>query len=179
MSDTIGAKGAAQEFEAEVFRALDRYFEARRREIEDSKERGGPAFKAYEQARQQLMQAERELEEIQYRAAELRGGIMGAPVGSSEASELKEEVAELREELGEWQEELGELAKAEQNALGRKREAQEMLRRAEQDFGGNIAEASSGLAGAALAKAEEIDAFKGQVDQRFAEGTTSVLEVAR
>jgi chromosome segregation ATPase len=179
MSETTGAKGAAQEFEAEVFRALDRYFEARRREIEDSKERGGPAFKAYEQARQQLMQAERELEEIQYRAAELKGEVVVSAMGSSEASELKEEVAELQEELGEWQAELGELAKAEQSALGRKREAQERLRWAEQDFGGNIAEASSGLAGAALAKAEEIDAFKGQVDQRFAEGRTSVLEVAR
>jgi len=171
MSETTGAKGAAQEFEAEVFRALDRYFEARRREVEDSKERGGPAFKAYEQARQQLMQAERELEEIQYRAAELKGEVVVSAMGSSEASELKEEVAELQAEFGE-------LAKAEQSALGRKREAQEMLRRAEQDFGGDVAEASSGLAGAALAKAKEIDAFKGQVDQRFAEGTTSVLEVA-
>ncbi len=171
MSETTGAKGAAQEFEAEVFRALDRYFEARRREVEDSKERGGPAFKAYEEARQQLMKAERELDEIHYRTAELKGGFAGSTMGSSEASELKEEVAELQEELAQ-------LAEAEQSALGRKREAQEMLRRAEQDFGGNLAEASSGLAGAALAKVEEIDAFKERVDQRFAEGRTSVLEVA-
>ena len=179
MSETTGAKGPVEEFEAEVFRALDRYFEARRREVEDSKERGGPAFKAYEEARQQLMKAERELDEIHYRTAELKGGFAGSTMGSSEASELKEEVAELQDELGELQAELGELAKAEQSALGRKREAQERLRRAEQDFGGNLAEASSGLAGAALAKVEEIDAFKGRVDQRFAEVTTSILEVAR
>jgi predicted nucleic acid-binding Zn-ribbon protein len=178
MSETTGAKGPVEEFEAEVFRALDRYFEARRREVEDARERGGPAFRAYEQARQQLMQSERELEEIQYRAAELKGEVVESAMGSSEASDLIEEVGELQEELGELQVELGELAKAEQSALGRKREAQERLRRAEQDFGEDLAEASSGLAGAALAKAEEIDAFKGRVDQRFAEGRTSVLEVA-
>lgn len=178
MSETTGAKDPVEEFEAEVFRALDRYFEARRREVEDSKERSGPAFKAYEEARRQLMQAERELDEIQYRTAKLKGEGVGVTVGSSEASELKEEVAELQEELGELQEELAELAEAEQSALLRKREAKEMLRRAELDFGGDLAEASSGLAGAALAKAEEIDAFKERVDWCFAEGRNSVLEVA-
>jgi chromosome segregation ATPase len=178
MSETTGAKGPVEEFDAEVFRALDRYFEARRREVEDSKERSGPAFKAYEQARRQLMKAERELEEIQYRTAELKGEAVEAAVGSSEPSELKEEIADLQEELGELQEELGELAEAEQGALGRKREAEERLRRAEQEFGGDLAEATSGRAAAALAKVEEIDAFKGRVDQRFAEGRTSVLEVA-
>ena len=179
MSETTGANGSVEKFEAEVFRALDRYFEARRREVEDSKERGGPALKAYEEARQQLMKAERELDEIHYRTAEVKGGFAGSTMGSSEPSELKEEVAELQEELGEVQEELGELAEAEQSALWRKREAKEGLRRAEQDFGGDLAEATSGLAAAALAKVEEIDAFKGRVDQRFAEVTTSILEVAR
>jgi chromosome segregation ATPase len=178
MSEATSAKGPVEELEAEVFRALDRYFAAQRREVEDSKERSGPAFKAYEQARRQLIKAERELEEIQYRTAELKGEAMGVAVGSSEASELKEEVAELQKELGELQEELGELAEAEQSALGRKREAEERLRWAEEDFGGDLAEATSGLAAAALAKGEEIDAFKGRVDQRFAEGRTSVLEVA-
>jgi hypothetical protein len=76
------------------------------------------------------------------------------------------------------QEELGELADAEQSALRRKREAEEMLRRVEPDFSGDFAEASSRLAAAALAKAEEIDAFKGRVDQRFAEGRNSVLQLA-
>jgi chromosome segregation ATPase len=178
MSQTIGAEGPAEEFEAEVFRALDRYFEARRREVQDSKERSGPAFKAYEEARRQLMDADRELEEIQYRTAELKGEAIGATVGSSEASELKEEVAELQEELEGLQEELAQLAEAEQSALGRRKEAEEKLRRAEQDFDGDLAEATSGLAAAALAKAEEIDAFKGRVDQRFAQGRTSVLEAA-
>ena len=178
MSETTGAKGPVEEFDAEVFRALDRYFEARRREVEDSKERSGPAFKAYEQARWQLMKAERELEEIHYRTAELKGEAVEASLGSSEASELKEEIAELQEELGDLQDELGELAQAEQSAMGRKREAEEKLRRAEQDFGGDLAEATSGLAAAALAKAEEIDTFKRRVDQRFAEGRISVLEVA-
>jgi chromosome segregation ATPase len=178
MSESTSAKGPVEEVEAEVFRVLDRYFAAQRREVEDSKERSGPAFKAYEQARRQLIKAERELEEIQYRTAELKGEAMGVAVGSSEPSELKEEVAELQEELGELQEELGELAEAEQSALRRKREAEERLRRAEEDFGGDLAEATSGLAAAALAKGEEIDAFKGRVDQRFVEGRTSVLEVA-
>ena len=179
MSESTGAKSPVEELEAEVFRALDRYFAAQRREVEESKERSGPAFKAYEQARRQLINAERELEEIQYRTAELKGEAMGVAVGSSsEASELKEEVAELQEELGELQEELGELAEAEQSALKRKREAEERLRWAEGDFGGDLAEATSGLAAAALAKGEEIDAFKGRVDQRFVEGRTSVLEVA-
>jgi chromosome segregation ATPase len=178
MSETTGANGSVEKFEAEIFMALDRYFEARRGEVEDSKERSGPAFKAYEQARRQLMKAERELEEIQYRTAELKGEAVGATVGSSEASELKEEIAELQEELGELEKELGELAEAEQSALERRRRAEEKLRRAQQDFDGDLTEATSGLAAAALAKVEEIDAFKARVDQRFAEGRTSVLEVA-
>ena len=178
MSETTGAKGPVEEFEAEVFRALDRYFEARCREVEDCKERSGPAFKAYEQARRQLMNADRELEDIQYRTVKLKGEAMGATVGSSDASELKVEVAELQEELGELQARLDELAEAEQSALGRRREAEEKLRRAEQDYGGDLAEATSGFAAAALTKAGEMDAFKGRVDQRFAEGRTSVLEVA-
>ena len=92
-------------------------------------------------------------------------------MGSGGASELTEGIAELQEELGE-------LAEAGQSALERRSRAEEMLRRARQDFDGDLAEATSGLAAAALAKVEEIDALKGRVDQRFAEGRTYVLEAA-
>jgi mevalonate pyrophosphate decarboxylase len=75
--------------------------------------------------------------------------------------------------------ELSELAEAEQSALERKRDAEERLRSlTELDIGEHLAEASSGLAAIALAKAEEIDALKDRVDQRFAEGRTSVLRLA-
>ena len=75
--------------------------------------------------------------------------------------------------------EISELAVAEQSALGRKRETEERLRRLTgQDIGEHLAEASSGLAAFALAKAAEIDALKNRVDQRFAEGRTSVLRLA-
>jgi hypothetical protein len=172
MSETTGAKGPVEELEAEVFRALDRYFESRLRQVEDSKERvGGAGLKAYEEARQQLAQAEQELEQIQYRTAELKAQALDTVVGSSEVSELEEGVSGLQDELGE-------LAEAEQSALVRKREAEERLRQTEQDFGENFAEATNDLAAVALAEVEKIDAFKGRVDQRFAEGRSSVLEVA-
>jgi hypothetical protein len=75
--------------------------------------------------------------------------------------------------------ELSELAEAEQSALGRKREAEERLRSLTgQDIGEHLAEAGNALAAVALAKAEEIDALKDRVDQRFAEGKTSVLRLA-
>ena len=97
---------------------------------------------------------------------------MNAIVGSSEASVLEEGVSELETELSE-------LAAAEQSALERKRDAEEMLQSlTELDIGEHLAEASSALAAIALAKAEEIDAFKDRVDQRFAEGRTSVLRLA-
>ena len=96
---------------------------------------------------------------------------MNAIVESTEASELEEGVSELETELSE-------LAEAEQSALGRKREAEERLRSlTELDIGEHLAEASSGLAAIALAKVEEIDALKNRVDQRFAEGRTSVLRI--
>ena len=101
---------------------------------------------------------------------------MNAIVKSSEVAELEEGVSgvsELETEL------ISELAEAEQSALGRKREAEERLRSlTEQDIGKHLTEASSGLAAIALAKVEEIDAFKDRVDQRFAEGRTSVLRLA-
>jgi predicted RNase H-like nuclease (RuvC/YqgF family) len=172
MSEPTGAEGPIEEFETELFRSLDRYFEVRRREVEESIERVGTEFKNFQEARRQLMEAEKELEQIQQRTAELKGEALNAIVESSEASELEEGVSELETELSE-------LAEAEQSALGRKREAEERLRSLTgQDIGKHLAEASGGLAAFALAKAEEIDALKDRVDQRFAEGRTSVLRLA-
>jgi predicted dithiol-disulfide oxidoreductase (DUF899 family) len=172
MSEPTGAEGPIEEFETELFRSLDRYFEVRRREVEESIERAGTEFKNFEEARRQLVEAEKELEQIQQRTAELKGEALNAIVESSEASELEEGVSDLETELSE-------LAVAEQNVLGRKREAEERLRSLTgQDIGEHIAEASNALAAVALAKVEEIDAFKEQVDQRFADGRTSVLRLA-
>ena len=174
MSEPTGAEGPIEEFETELFRSLDRYFEVRRRDVEQSIERVGTEFKNFQEARRQLVEAEKELEQIQQRTAELKGEALNAIVESSEPSELEEGVSELETELSE----LG-LAEAEQSALGRKREAEERLRSlTELDIGEHLAEASTGLAAIALAKAEEIDALKALVDQRFAEGRTSVLRLA-
>jgi exonuclease VII large subunit len=173
MSEPTGAEGPIEEFETELFRSLDRYFEVRRREVEESIERVGTEFKNFQEARRQLMEAEKELEQIQQRTVELKGEALNAIVESREASELEEGVSELETEL------ISELAEAEQSALGRKREAEERLRSlTEQDIGKHLTEASNGLAAIALAKVEEIDALKNRVDQRFAEGRTSVLRLA-
>ncbi len=174
MSEPTGAEGPIEEFETELFRSLERYFEVRRREVEESIERASTEFKNFEETRRQLLEAEQELEQIQQRTAELKGEALNAIVESSEPSELEEGVSELETELSELA-----LAEAEQSALGRKREAEERLRSLTgQDIGEHLAEASSGLAAFALAKVEEIDAFKDRVDQRFAEGRTSVLRLA-
>jgi exonuclease VII large subunit len=166
------AEGPIEEFEAELFRALDRYFEVRRREVEQSIQRAGTDYKNFEEARRRLVEAEKELEQIQQRTAELKGEALNTIVESSEASELEEGVSELETELSE-------LAEAEQSALERKRDAEGRLQSlTELDIGEHLAETSSGLAAIALAKAEEIDAFKDRVDQRFAEGRTSVLRLA-
>ena len=174
MSEPTGAKGPIEEVETELFRSLDRYFEVRRREVEESIERASTEFKNFEEARRQLMEAEQELEQIQQRTAELKGEALNAIVESSETSELEEGVSGV----SELETELSELAEAEESALGRKREAEERLRSlTELDIGEHLAEASSGLAAIALAKAEEIDALKERVDQHFAEGRTSVLRL--
>ena len=74
--------------------------------------------------------------------------------------------------------EFGELAEVEQSALGRKRDAEERFQRLTgQDIGEHLAEAGNAVAAVALAKAEEY-ALKDRVDQRFAEGKTSVLRLA-
>ena len=175
MSEPTGTEGPIEEFETELFRALDRYFEVRRREVERSIERVGTEFKNFQEARRQLMEAEKELEQIQQRTEELKGEALNAIVESSETLELEEGVSGV----SELETELSELAEAEESALGRKREAEEMLRSlTELDIGEHLAEASNGLAAIALAKAEEIDALKDRVDQRFAEGRTSVLRLA-
>ena len=177
MSESTGAEGPIEEVETELFRSLDRYFELRRREVEESIERVGTDFKNFQEARRQLVEAEKELEQIQQRTEELKGEALNAIVESSEASELEERVSgvsELETELSELA-----LAEAEQSALGRKREAEERLRSLTgQDIGEHLAEAGNALAAVALAKAEEIDTFKDRVDQRFAEGKTSVLRLA-
>jgi hypothetical protein len=175
MSEPTGAEGPIEEFETELFRSLDRYFEVRRREVEESIERAGTEFKNFEEARRQLVEAEKELEQIQKRTAQLKGEALNTIVESSEVAELQEGVSGV----SELETELSELAEAEQSALGRKREAEERLRSlTELDIGEHLAEASSGLAAIALAKAEEIDALKDRVDQCFAEGRTSVLRLA-
>ena len=174
MSESTGAEGPIEEVETELFGSLDRYFELRRREVEESISRVGTEFKNFQEARRQLVEAEKELEQIQQRTEELRGEALNAIVESSEPSELEEGVSELETELSELA-----LAQAEQSALGRKREVEERLRSLTgQDIGEELAEASSGLAAVALAKVEEIDALKDRVDQRFAEGRTSVLRLA-
>jgi predicted dithiol-disulfide oxidoreductase (DUF899 family) len=173
MSEPTGAAGPIVELETELFRTLDHYFEVRRREVEESIERAGTEFENFEEARRQLVDAEMELEQIQKRMAELKAEALNVIVESSEASELEEGVSKLEPNL------IGELAEAEQSALGRKKEAEEILRSLTgQDIGEHLAEASSGLAAVALAKTEEIDALKERVDQRFAEGRTSVLRLA-
>ena len=167
-----GAEGPIEEFEAELFRALDRYFEVRRREVEESIERAGTDYKNFEEERRRFVEAEKELEQIHQRTEELKGQALNAIVESSEASELEEGVSELEMELSE-------LAEAEQSTLERKRDAEEKLQSlTEQDIGKHLAEASSAVSAVALAKAEEIDALKDRVDQRFAEGRTSVLRLA-
>src|SRR5918996_3294709 len=98
MSEPTGAEGPIEEFETELFRALDRYFELRRREVEESIERVGTEFKNFQEARRQLMEAEKELEQIQQRTAELKGEALNAIVGSSETSELEEGESELATE---------------------------------------------------------------------------------
>ncbi len=172
MSEPTGAEGPFEKFETELFSSLDRYFEVRRREVEESIERAGTEFKNFQEARRQLMEAKQELEQIQQRTAELKGEALNNVVEGSEASELEEGMSGLETEFGE-------LAEVEQSALGRQRDAEERLRRLTgQDIGEHLAEAGNALAAVALAKAEEIDAFKDRVDQRFAEGRTSVLRLA-
>jgi predicted nucleic acid-binding Zn-ribbon protein len=171
MSETTGAKDPIENLEADVFRALDRYFEARLREIASNPKGVGSAIETYEEARRQLAETEEELEEIRNRTEELKSGIVDAVVGSSEASELGEEISELQEEVRD-------LTQAEKSAQRRKEDAEETLRRVELDFEGDLGLAADEVAALVLSKVEEIDAFKARLDQRFAEGRMSILGAA-
>jgi chromosome segregation ATPase len=171
MSETTGANGPIEEFEADVFRALDRYFEARLREVASNPKGAGGAVEIYEAARRQLTEAEEELEGIRHRTDELKASTMEAVVGSGGAGELGEEISEVQEELRD-------LTQAEESAQRRKEDAQETLRRVGVDFEGDLGLAADEVAALALSKVEEIDAFKARLDQRFAEGRTSILGAA-
>ncbi len=174
MSGKTGGERSIQEIEDEILVALDHYFELRRGEVKGRKESaggGGSGFGEYEEARRKLAEVEQELEEIRHRTAELKAEALGAVMGEEEASELEEEVSELHEELSE-------LTDAEKAALERKKEAEERLRRSERAFEGDLGETADEVAAFALRKADEMDAFKGRLDERFAEGRTSVLEAA-
>ena len=67
---------------------------------------------------------------------------------------------------------------AKNNAQSRKEEAEETLRRVDLDFEGDLGLAADAVAAFALHKIEEIEALKNRLDQRFAEGRTSVLKAA-
>jgi predicted nucleic acid-binding Zn-ribbon protein len=176
MSQTTGANnGPIEEFEADVFRALDRYFEARLREVAGNPKRVGPTVETYEDARRQLAEAEEELERIRHRTEELKAGTVDAIAGSSEPSELGKEISDMQEEL---QKELADLTQAEKAAQKRREDAEETLRRVEVDFEGDLGLAADEVAALAMSKIEEIDAFKARLDQRFAEGRMAVLEAA-
>jgi chromosome segregation ATPase len=171
MSNSTGGERSVKELEAAVLVALDRYFEVRRTEVEKRKESAGAGFGEYEETRRQLVEAEEELEDLRRSTAEVQMDALDAVTGNVKATELEQGVSGLQEEVSE-------LANAEKAALKRKREAEERLRQAEQAIGGDLGEVADGVAAFALQKVEEIEAFKGRLDRRFAEGRTSVLGVA-
>ena len=160
-----------QELEAEVLGALDHYFETRRREVEESKKSAGAKFEASEVVRRQLAEVEEELVELRHRTAELQAEAVDTIVGGGEVSDLAEGVSELQQEIHD-------LVEAQKAARRRKEEAEESLRRAELDYGGDLGEAADQVAAFALQKAQEIEGFKERLDQRFAEGRPSVLGAA-
>jgi chromosome segregation ATPase len=171
MRETTGGKRSIEELEDSVLGALDLYFEALLAEISETPRRLGPAVESYEEARRQLAEAEDELERIRRRTKELNVSTVEGLAQGSNASELGNEISELQEEVRD-------LIQAEKTAQRRKEVAEEALRRAELDFEGDLGLTADQLAALALSKVEEIDAFKARVDQRFAEGRTSVLEAA-
>jgi chromosome segregation ATPase len=173
MSEITGGKRSIDELEDEILVALDHYFELRRSEVEEKKGSAGgdSGFGEYEEARRQLAEVEQELDELRRRTVELKAEALGAVMSDEKASELEEEVSELQEEVSE-------LTDAERTALERKKEAEERLRRLEQAFEGDLGETADDVAAFALRKADEIEAFKGRLDECFAEGRTSVLGAA-
>jgi chromosome segregation ATPase len=171
MSETTGGAASVEELESAVLGALDLYFEDLRRKVEASKQRAGSALERYEEARQQLAQVEEELEEFRGATARLQAQIVSIAAGGGEASELEKEVSKLLEEIHG-------LAEAEKIARRRKAEIEEILRRSELNFDGDLGKDLDRVAAFALQRAEEIDTFKVRVDQRFVEGRTSVLGAA-
>jgi hypothetical protein len=147
------------------------FFESRRREVEQHKKRAGAGFEAYEESRRQLVEAEEELVGLRRRTVGLQAEAVDTIVGGGEVSELAEGVSGLQHEIHH-------LVEAEKDARKRKEEAEESLRRAELDYGGELGETADRVAAFALQQVEEIDGFKGRLDQRFAEGRTSVLGAA-
>ena len=178
MYESTGGERSVEELEAAVLSALNLYFEAQLREIRAIPKSVGPAVEAYEEARRQLAEAEEELETIRHRTEELKAGTVDAVVGGSEPPELGEEISELGKEISELQQEVRDLTQAEKTAQRRKEDAEETLRRVELEFEGDLGLAADEVAALALSKVEEIDAFKARLDQRFAEGRTSVLGAA-
>jgi chromosome segregation ATPase len=168
---TTGDERRMEELEAKALGALDLYFETRRREVEENKKNAGSGLEAYEEVRRQLAEAEEDLVELRRRAAELQVEAVDTIVGGGEVSDLAEGVSELQQEIHD-------LAEAEKAARKRKEDAEETLRRVELDYGGDLGEAGDRVAAFALQQVEEIDGFKERLDQRFAEGRTSVLGAA-
>jgi chromosome segregation ATPase len=171
MHETIGTQSSVEELEAAVLGILDLYFEARLREIAEAPRKVGPAVEAYEEARRRLAEAEEELETIRRRRQEIKTGTVDTAVGDRGASELGKQLSELQEEVRG-------LTEAEEAAQGQMEAAKEALRRTELDFEGDPALSADGAAAITLSKVEEIDAFKAQLDRRFAEGRTSAIGTA-
>jgi DNA repair exonuclease SbcCD ATPase subunit len=171
MHERTGSESSVEELEAAVLGTLDLYFEARLREIAQAPRKVGPAVEAYEGARRRLAEAEEELETIRRRKQQIKTSTVDAAVGDSGASELGEQLSELQEEVGG-------LTKAEEAAQGQMEAAEEALRRAELGFEGDPALSADEVAAITLSKVEEIDAFKAQLDRRFAEGRTSAIGTA-
>ena len=166
--ETTGGKRSIEQLEDAVLGALDLYFEALLHEVAGNPRRVGPAVGAYDEARRHLAEVEEELEGIRRRTEELKAGTVDAVVGGTEVSELGDELSELQEEVRA-------LTQAEKTVRRRKEDAEEALRRTELGFEGDLGLAADRVAALALSKVEEIDAFKARLEERFAEGRTSVL----
>ena len=169
MSEATGDRKRIEELEAAVFEALDHYFEARQREVAESKETEGTELVRHEELRRQLAEAEGKLLEVHARLEELQLRASSALIQSREASELEEEVSALQAEIHE-------LTEVEKAAQERKEEAEKTLQQLGDDLDADIGLAMNRVAGTALQKVEEINAFKERLDQHFVEGRTSVLK---
>ena len=73
MSEPAGTEGPIEEFELEIFRALDRYFEVRRSEVEESIERAGTEFNNFQEARRSSWRLNRSLSRSGIERRILRG----------------------------------------------------------------------------------------------------------